>query len=95
LALIERTAYPRRNPSPSTKELTEIYTPTLGELELANRTTRGGESSLGFLVLLKSFQRLGYFPRPEDVPEPVVSHIRAFFRRGRSAYARQYRRGIS
>ncbi len=32
---------------------------------------------LGFLVMLKSFQRLGYFPRPEDVPEAVVSHIRS------------------
>nr|MDP9479335.1 DUF4158 domain-containing protein [Actinomycetota bacterium] len=30
-----------------------------------------------FLVMLKSFQRLGYFPRPEEVPGAVVSHLRS------------------
>lgn len=27
--------------------------------------------------MLKSFQRLGHFPKPEDVPEAVVSHLRS------------------
>ena len=76
MALIERTAYPRYNPNPSAKELADVYVPTLRELEMANRATRGGGSSLGFLVSLKSFQRLGYFPNVEDVPGAVVSHLR-------------------
>ena len=73
MALIERTAYPRFAPRPSARELARLYTPTLGELELARRTTRGGEAQqLAFLLMLKSFQRLGYFPKRGEVPEAVV-----------------------
>jgi len=28
-------------------------------------------------VILKAFRRLGYFPKPEEVPEAVVSHLRS------------------
>ncbi len=45
---------------------------------MAGRATRGGKGQiLAFLVMLKSFQRLGYFPRPEEVPGAVVSHLRS------------------
>jgi len=30
---------------------------------------------LGFLILLKSFQRLGYFVQLRDVPAAIVEHI--------------------
>ena len=75
---MERTAYPRfgRNP-PAQDELARLYTPTPREIELARRATRGGGQHLAFLAMLKSFQRLGYFPRPEEVPEVVVSHLRS------------------
>lgn len=77
MALIERTAYPRFSGDLSKSELARRYTPALRELDLAKRTTRGGEGQqLAFLVMLKSFQRLGYFPIPEDVPEVVVTHLR-------------------
>ncbi len=78
MASIERTAYPRFGRNPSARELARLYAPKLSELELARRTTRGGEArQLAFLVMLKSFQRLGYFPRPEEVPEAVVAHLRS------------------
>ena len=78
MALIERTAYPRPGRNPSASELSRLYTPTLRELDLAKRTTRGGEGQqLAFLVMLKSFQSLGHFPKREDVPEVVVSHLRS------------------
>lgn len=78
MALIERTAYPRFSGNLSKIELTRLYAPALRELDLAQRSTRGGESQqLAFMVMLKSFQRLGYFPVPEDVPEVVVSHLRS------------------
>ncbi len=78
MALIERTAYPRFGRNPSAQELARFYTPTLREIDLARRITRGGESQqLAFLVMLKSFQCLGYFPDPEEVPEALVSHVRS------------------
>jgi hypothetical protein len=78
VALIERTAYPRFGRNPSAQVLARFYTPTLREIDLARRITRGGESQqLAFLVMLKSFQCLGYFPDPEEVPEAVVSHVRS------------------
>jgi hypothetical protein len=78
MALIERTAYPRHRQNLSTSELRQLYTPTLRELNLAKRTTRGGEGQqLTLLVMLKSFQHLGYIPNSEDVPEAVVSHLRS------------------
>jgi TnpA family transposase len=77
LALIERTAYPRFGRDPSKSELARLYTPTFREIDLAKRTTHGEQQPLAFLVMLKSFQRLGYFPKDEEVPEAVVSHVRS------------------
>ncbi len=78
MPLIERTAYPRLPRRPSASELARLYTPTLREIDLAKRATRGGETQhLAFLLMLKSFQRLGYFPKQEEVPETVVSHLRS------------------
>ena len=71
-----RTAYPYFKQLPSPEELAELYSPTVDELALAKRRVRLVPNRLSFLILLKSFQRLGYFPAPEVVPEPVISHIR-------------------
>ena len=78
MPLIERTAYPRFAPRPTAGELARLYTPTLRELDLARRTTRGGGAvQLSFLVMLKGFQRLGYFPENAEVPGAVVDHLRS------------------
>ena len=69
------TAYPRLKNQIRAKELTEIYTPTREELNLASQHTRKGATKLGFLVLLKTFQRLGYFVAPSTVPQGIVKHI--------------------
>ena len=55
---IERTAYPRFKRQFTTKELTEIYTPTSSEIAFAYSTTKGENNVLNLLVILKSFQRL-------------------------------------
>ncbi|MEJ1931364.1 Tn3 family transposase [Nostoc sp. NIES-2111] len=68
MTLIDRTAYPRFKQYPSAKELTELYTPTLEELKFVKSRVRSHEGLLCFMVMLKSFQRLGYFPHPENVP---------------------------
>jgi len=57
---IEHTAYPRLKRTLTPKELDQIYTPTPAELLLARRTAKRTVATLGFLVHLKVFQRLGY-----------------------------------
>jgi hypothetical protein len=77
LASIERTAYPRFKRAPTAKELQEVYTPKPDEILFAHTAARGPEPILSVLVLLKAFQRLGYFPRPEEIPAVVVQHVRS------------------
>jgi hypothetical protein len=73
---IERTAYPRLKRRPSARELQEAFTPSDGEVEWARGLTRSEERWLALVVLLKCFQRLGYFPSLAEVPVVVVDHVR-------------------
>jgi hypothetical protein len=77
MASIERTAYPRFRRTPSAKELDSLYTPTDDELGFAQYLARKISSRFGALLLLKSFQRLGYFPSLDEIPPAIVQHIRA------------------
>ncbi|MGH0950877.1 Tn3 family transposase [Bacillus mycoides] len=74
---IERTAYPRFKQNISKKELATIYTVTHEENIFAHRISRGESSVFICLVMLKSFQRLGYFPRPKEIPTIVLQHIQS------------------
>lgn len=75
MTAIERTAYPRFKQNPTTKELAELYTPRLEEVDFVQSQVRSKSGLLSLIVMLKSFQRLGYFPHPEFVPVPVISHL--------------------
>ena len=72
---ISDTAYPRLKTNPTERELEAIYTPTADEISLSQQTTKGKVAHLGFLVLLKAFQRLGYPVLVADVPAAIVQHI--------------------
>jgi len=72
---IQDTAYPRLKSLPTPPELALVYTPSWDEIVLANRTTKGTVARVGFLVLLKTFQRLGYAVPLADVPPAIVAHI--------------------
>ena len=74
---IERTAYPRFKRQLTAKELIEIYTPNKSEIAFAYATTQGESNILNLLCLLKSFQRLGYFPSLADIPRKIVAHVRS------------------
>ena len=75
---MERTAYPRFKAKTSTRDLAQLYTPTPRETELARKMTRGEGQPLVFLVMLKSFQCLGFFPpKPEKIPEALIDHVRS------------------
>jgi hypothetical protein len=80
LAYIERTAYPRFKRTFSSKELQQVYTPAPQEIAFGFATTQGQIHYFNLMVLLKAFQRLGYFPKLEDIPGAVVNHIRTCLR---------------
>jgi len=75
LATIERTAYPRLKKNISLKELVEIYTPNHEEIEVAHKVAKGEVQILNFILMLKSFQRLGYFPQIDEIPMEIVRHL--------------------
>jgi hypothetical protein len=77
MASIERTAYPRFNRTPTPHNLHALYTPTDAEIAFAQGAGRSRAHQLSLLVLLKAFQRLGYFPKLSEVPTAIVSHIRS------------------
>jgi hypothetical protein len=76
VASIERTAYPRFKRHYTSNELKEIYTPTPAEIAFGRTSTIREENYLNLMVLLKCFQRLGYFPKLSDIPDSVVNYIR-------------------
>jgi TnpA family transposase len=75
VASIERTAYPRFKAVVSERELHDVFTPTADETVWATEVARFNGHLVVLVVLLKSFQRLGYFPRIGDVPTEVTAHV--------------------
>jgi hypothetical protein len=60
---LKETAYPYFPKNIKQEELERIYTPTDDEIACAKSATRSKNAEYCFIVLLKSFQRLGYFIR--------------------------------
>src|ERR1700675_4160349 len=72
---VSDTAYPRFKINPSAKELNELYTPTVYELAFARERARQPLQRAGLLLLLKTFQRLGYFAVCAEIPAPIIRHV--------------------
>ena len=72
---VSDTAYPRLKAHPTDAELEELFTPTLAEMAFALKQTRRPTPRVALLVLLKTFQRLGYFPLFANVPLPMIKYI--------------------
>lgn len=75
MTAIHETAYPRIRSRLNARELAELYTPTPEELALSERHTKSPIARLGFIVTMKSFQRLGYCPAIGTVPPALIRHI--------------------
>jgi hypothetical protein len=75
MASLERTAYPRFRRLVSARELASL-SPTDDEVAWARARARSGEPLLALVLSLRCFQRLGYFPRSDEVPAAVVEHVR-------------------
>src|SRR6185312_5244051 len=75
---VYRTAYPRFHPNQKLrgKELEADYSLTSTELSYIKENIRGDNLRLGFAVLLKVFQRMGYFPAMNLIPEAAVKYVR-------------------
>jgi hypothetical protein len=79
LAGIHDTAYPRLKSQFSRQELSDIFTPTASEVELAHSVAKSTGFRIAFLVLLKSFGRLGHFPQLHKVPRQLAEYISRFY----------------
>lgn len=77
MASNERTAYPRLKSNFIKSELCDFYTPNLEELHFVREKSRKSETQLHLLIHLKIFQRIGYFPNIEDVPESLIKHLQS------------------
>jgi hypothetical protein len=75
LPAIHDTAYPRLKSSVSAQELAAAYTPTAEEVVLAHDFAKDTRNRICFLVLLKTFQRLGYFELLHKIPPLIAEHI--------------------
>ncbi|HEX2744266.1 MAG TPA: DUF4158 domain-containing protein [Streptosporangiaceae bacterium] len=73
---IERTAYPRFKRLITARELHLFFSPGHEESEWAARQTNSGEHQLALLLMLKSYQRMGCFPKREEIPDMVVDFVR-------------------
>jgi TnpA family transposase len=76
---IDRTAYPRFGRFVSARELDGL-TPLPDEIEWARTRSRSDEHTSTLLLGLKCFQRLGYFPRDDQVPKAVIERVRSSLR---------------
>ncbi len=78
MSSIERTAYPRFSTGRIIKkhELDQFYSLTPDELCYINEHICGDALRLNFSVLLKVFQRLGYFPELKSIPDAITTHIK-------------------
>jgi len=72
---IHETVYPRLKSSLSDKELNAVFTPTAEEFDLAHSAAKSTPLRIVFLVLLKTFQRLGYFLPLHKTPRRIAEHI--------------------
>ncbi len=72
---LQDTAYPRLKNALTARDLASVYTPMPYQLQLARRIAKGPAAQLGFLVLLKFFQRLGRPIPLSGAPRAIVEHI--------------------
>jgi len=68
--------YPGFSRAPQSKELIDLYTPTPADVAFVSTTARGPNQKFALMILLKVFQKLGYFPVPQQIPGAIISHIR-------------------
>ncbi|MEV6699429.1 DUF4158 domain-containing protein [Streptomyces sp. NPDC051453] len=82
---IERIAYPRFKRLISAHEVHLFFAPTRDEAAWAAERTDSDSRQLALLLALKSYQRLGRFPRAEECSDSVVDFTRRAVELGEEA----------
>ncbi|WP_202976491.1 DUF4158 domain-containing protein [Anaerophilus nitritogenes] len=77
MGLIERTIYPKLANKISRKELIQEYTPSSDELNVVYSSFKNGNKVFTFIVLLKVFKKLRYFPKLTDIPTEIIEYIKS------------------
>lgn len=75
MTAIHETAYPRIRSNLSDQELEALYTPSPDDLTFIHRATPSPVAAFGGVSLLKTFQRLGYFPHFDVLPPRLIQHL--------------------
>ncbi len=75
MTAIHETAYPRVRSNLTEQELQDLYTPTADDAAFVARATQSPVAAFGCMVLVKTFQRLGYFAAFEALPPRLIAHI--------------------
>ncbi|MFD3874842.1 DUF4158 domain-containing protein [Streptomyces sp. NPDC058623] len=73
---IERTAYPRFKRLITAHELHLFFSPSREEVQWATDSTDSDGHLLALLLALKSYQRMGRFPKLDEIPDMVVDFVR-------------------
>lgn len=77
MASIERTAYPQFKRNPAVRELVTAFTLSDAELVFVMKHVKSSANALTLAIMLKAFQRLGYFIPFDEIPSAVVRHVRS------------------
>jgi TnpA family transposase len=75
MVTVNETAYPRLLTNTLQRDIKRLYTPTKKEWLWVKSRKVDKNAWLGNMVLLKCFQRLGYFPKLDDITDVIVNHI--------------------
>ncbi|MEU5345882.1 MULTISPECIES: DUF4158 domain-containing protein [unclassified Streptomyces] len=73
---IERTAYPRFKRLITAHELHPFFSPSREEVQWAADGTDSNGHLLALVLALKSYQRMGSFPKLDGIPDMVVDFVR-------------------
>lgn len=76
MALINKTIYPKLKKVLTQEELSKFFTPTEDEITFAKSEVKGDLNVFSFLIYLKTFQALNYFPMVDEIPISLIRHMK-------------------
>lgn len=75
MVAINETAYPRFKYNATKPEIRAVYTPDDQEQRWMRARRVNPQLQQVYIVYLKCFQRLGYFPKFSNIPNSIIEHI--------------------
>jgi len=75
MTAIYKTVYPFLQDSYSDIELEMYFTPNIIEIDYVKANTKNKASRLNMLIMMKCFQKFGYFPTFKTIPNEIITYI--------------------